>query len=695
MLLAAVTLILTTGLRAERIAIPDFTFIHISDEHSGAGGATSETIADLARISGVRLEPYGVDALPPTFVIETGDMTEFGPKGGSWDALNRWYSATGFTRFRALGNHDSTWRSLRPEITRLYGAPYYSFDRYRCHFAVLDSAGLQDPRPVISPEELDWLRADLARVGSERPVFVALHHPLDGTEFSSKYEVDRLLDALRPYNIALVMVGHGHAAVYSRFDGLDMVEGGSAYGPGPAGYQIVSVLDGTLRVAYKELGKADATEAMIEKSLAVSSRYPKITIESPVERKSYRGKIRVRASIDGATDQVKEAYAEVDGSMKVALTAGRNATYASRASVDLKPGAHSLKVSFVSGDGAVYHRSTSFYVDSRPSMVRWRTFLGAASRSTPAVRRNLLLAGTNDGFVRALSLKSGREAWRTRSGGAVTDLLVLGDRVFFGSEDGYLYCVSARTGALVWRLQAGDPIYSGVVSDGSSVYFGCGSGAFYALSAVDGTVLWKNTDARYNIESRPFVSGGKVYFGAWDTYVYCLDASDGRLLWKRMGKGSSEGSAPAYYSPADCGPVVCGGMVYVADRKFRLSVTDASTGALLRSQDGVSAVGVSSDGMSVYLRRTNGKLAKVDARGREQWSVEASMDYMPSPPVESGGVVYACSGRGLVSAVSADDGKILRQYQITPRSFVAAGIGAHGGSAFVIGTDGVLTVLTR
>ena len=676
--------------------IPDFTFIHISDEHSGAGPSTAQTIADLVNISSINMQPYGITAIAPTFVIETGDMTEFGPKNGSWESLNQSYSLVSMPRYMALGNHDGTWRSLSCELTKLYGAPYYSFDRCGCHFVILDSAGFQDPRPVINPEELNWLKFDLAKVGPDAPVFVAMHHPLDCGEYSSRYEVERLVDVLRPYNVVLLMVGHGHSTRYCRYEGLDMVEGGSAYGPDVPGFQVVSIKDGMLRVAFKEHGNPNTTRPMLEKSIAPpAQRYPALDLQLPREGCTYGNMVPVKAWIKLVKDQVKSASAEIDGSQKVDLAAGDGGCYSGTFDASkLAAGAHYLKVTFTSPDESTYSRSTFFYADSDEVSVRWRANLGSASKSAPAATAQSVFVGTNDGKFFALNAKTGKVKWIYKTGGAVSGgPVICSGHVIFGSEDGNLYCVAGTSGKLVWEFGTGQPIYSSPVCDGKSIYFGAGDGSFFCVDAKSGKLMWKNSDATYNIEIRPFLASGRVYFGAWDTYVYSIDTSTGKLAWKCMGQGSAEGNAPAYYSPADCGPVVIIGKVYVADRKYRLSVIDEKSGVLDKYVEKVSAVGSGSN--CIFLRMTSGFLVKLNEKGEELWRADVSMDDEPTPPVESDGVVYVCSKRGLVSAVKSDTGKILWQYHATPSSFVTAGMGAYGSSAYVVGTDGVLTALAR
>src|SRR5207248_5008390 len=224
-------------------AIPDFTFIHCTDVHVPAGVSIRTGPPDGPRIGSAEvaaqiktltaplcLAPYGVTVPAPEFAIVTGDLTEFGGLNGWWDDYLRLWQGAPFPVYHESGNHDATWACQRFRIRQLYGQPYYSFDRDGCHFVGLHSATPQDPRPSFGEEELHWLHHDLERIDPETPVFLYCHHPVDSSEFASLYERDRLLDILRPYNVASLLVGHGHTVEHRVVAGVDQVMGGSTFG---------------------------------------------------------------------------------------------------------------------------------------------------------------------------------------------------------------------------------------------------------------------------------------------------------------------------------------------------------------------------------------------------------------------------------------------------------------------------------
>ena len=691
--LIVVALLLCVGVIPAYAVIGDFSFAQTSDGHNQP--LTPTTISEFIDPQPVPFDTYKVTALPVSFVIDTGDMTEFGGHAAFLQYMG-YFDKVKIPHYLCVGNHDGTWRSLTYELRQLYGAPYYSFDKFGCHFVILDSSGFQHPFPSFTPEQLNWLKKDLAKTGPNAPIFIGFHHPPATEEFSSKYEVDRLFDILRPYNVAAIMYGHGHSATHEVYEGFDCIQGGSTYGPGPAGYQVYYITDNTLRVAYKGQGQPTATKGMLEKSLLPpAKRYPKISIASPTEGATYSAQLPVKVWVGLGKSDIKEAFIEVDGENKTSLSLKQGGSFECSVPLDkLSAGGHYIKASFIGTDNTAYSHSTFFYKNSTLPKVQWRVLMDTASKTTPTVSSKLVYIGGYDGTVRAYNAKTGVGKWRFQTKGAIAgQICLVGDKLYVGSEDRKLYCLTADKGKKVWEFEAEEPIYSSPVSDGASVYFGCGDGAFYSVNAKTGKQNWKNSEATYNIELKPFLANGKVYYGAWDCYIYCLNTADGKLVWKCEGKGSSEGEAPRYYSPADCGPVVCNGKVFAADRKYRCSIIDDATGKLENSLMHVSAVTLSKDKQSVILRVSTGSCAKVDSTGKQIWSVDVPADWFPAEPTEENGVIYVCGKRGTTSAISAADGKLLWQYDATPSMYVLAGVGASDSTAYVVGTDGSLTAL--
>ena len=95
----------------------------------------------------------------------------------------------------------------------------------------------------------------------------------------------------------------------------------------------------------------------------------------------------------------------------------------------------------------------------------------------------------------------------------------------------------------------------------------------------------------------------------------------------------------------------------------------------------------------MYLRKLNGEVVKIDGSAKELWSVRAHVGAIPTAPTEKDGVVYVSSGKGTVSAIAADRGKVLWQYQASPQLFVMCSVACDGVNAYLTAFDGTLTAI--
>ena len=168
-------------------------------------------------------------------VKSLGDTEVFGIACGDimYDNLEyfpeyeRAVSRMGVPFFQVVGNHDQDQGSPTDEgsvdtFNRHFGPRYYSFERGEVHYVVLDDVFWYGSSYLgyLDADQLNWLKADLARVEPGRTVVVATHIPVLGSrhtregEASSRINIsvanrEALYRLLEPYN-AHILVGHTH-----------------------------------------------------------------------------------------------------------------------------------------------------------------------------------------------------------------------------------------------------------------------------------------------------------------------------------------------------------------------------------------------------------------------------------------------------------------------------------------------------
>jgi Icc protein len=194
----------------------DFSFVQISDSHIGFNKAANPDVTATLREAIAK-----VNALPtpPSLVLHTGDLTQLS-KPEEFDTLAESLKSLNTGRiFFVPGEHDvlndngAEYRSRFGKDTQ--GDGWYSFDAKGIHFIGLvnvlnlRAGGLG----YLGPDQLAWLKNDVARLKSSTPIIVFAHIPLWavypqwgwGTDDSSE-----ALSYLKRFGSVTVLNGHIH-----------------------------------------------------------------------------------------------------------------------------------------------------------------------------------------------------------------------------------------------------------------------------------------------------------------------------------------------------------------------------------------------------------------------------------------------------------------------------------------------------
>jgi Icc protein len=168
-----------------------------------------------------------------------------------------------------------------------YGATRYSYDHKGWHFIVLDSIGINPDRTwsgLVGPEQIEWLKADLAETGKTTPIIVVSHVPLVTGAISYVSHKDWLtrtnnlgglidslmvtdaadvIDVLLGYNVRAVLQGHTHMNEDITFRGIRFITSGAVSGNwwkgvragSPEGFSTVRLTtSGGVETAYHPYG---------------------------------------------------------------------------------------------------------------------------------------------------------------------------------------------------------------------------------------------------------------------------------------------------------------------------------------------------------------------------------------------------------------------------------------------------------
>lgn len=183
---------------------------------------------------------------------------------------NKAVAQMGIPFFQALGNHDMDYGMGGDETSdktfkEIYGPTYYSFNRGKAHYIVLDDVRyLGEDRKYdgyISGDQLSWMEKDLKYVGKDQLVIICLHIPVhnavkNNAEFYAllaDYKHVHVMSGHTHYNVNKIqnnVFEHNHGAVCGAWWTGPICSDGT-----PRGYGVYEVDGNQLKWFYKSTGK--------------------------------------------------------------------------------------------------------------------------------------------------------------------------------------------------------------------------------------------------------------------------------------------------------------------------------------------------------------------------------------------------------------------------------------------------------
>ncbi|HEY6740168.1 MAG TPA: PQQ-binding-like beta-propeller repeat protein [Actinopolymorphaceae bacterium] len=644
-----------------RTAREPLRFAVVSDTHANV--STPERQAWLRRIF------ESIEAADPAFVLNCGDITEYG--GDDEFAAYLETIPDGLKpRLRHVpGNHETRWDVHAGELYHaLLGPTPFSFDAASSgggvHIVGLDPTQLLQEPGRFGREHLDWLGKDLRRAGA-RPTIAFLHFPLGGDH----YYVDdqpEILEALSGTSVRAVFAGHIHRLEVQRFDGFTQVAADDA--KDGRVYYWVEEIDAALRVEEVRLAddgsalRRDVTEIPLRPNADRFLRPTTVELAPRAGTVEVDVRLHPRADAVAVKAQVYPQHVFGAGNAGDWVDLRQNGESWS-GSVDvtaLAAGVHQVQVRARAASGATSDRVELFSV--APSSgggpkVRWEESLPGQVQGALAERDGLVVAASTKGEVRAFDARGGRHrrVWSARLGPVYRGPVFGGDgeSLFVPSKDHRLYALSAGDGRIRWRFTAPEPVLSTplvtTVAGVETVLFTAGE-RLYAVSAADGTERW-SADLHGFFAGTVACDGDRVYTGGGDGNCYAFDAATGRELWTFSTTTRDTAYSRLIYGPWD-------------------DVVE-----LLPSG-------------RVLVSTVAGAFALDRATGGQAWSLSGSFVYTPSILLDSGLLVI--DEWGEASLVDPETGAALwGPSQLVPRAFNAGPV-VTGDTGWLVGTTGLL-----
>lgn len=271
----------------------------------------------------------------------------------------------------------------------------------------------------------------------------------------------------------------------------------------------------------------------------------------------------------------------------------------------------------------------------------------------------LVLLGTTDGTLVALSAVDGFEVWRAYLGSEVLCRPTFGDdAVFVQSIDGRLLALERTDGSVRWSFDIQVPVLtlrgtaSPVFEDGV-VYAGFANGTVSAIRTENGEPIWEHRvmlpegrselDRIVDVDGSPHLSGPLLYAVAYQGQLKALRRADGNALWQ-LEHSSYLDLATGY------------GHVYVVDDTDTVVAIDERT-------------------------------------AREVWRQEGLYRRKLSSPVAFGNYLVVGDDDGYLHVLAQSDGRFLGRRKLDGKGIRSAMTVADGRTLYVLGNSGSLEAI--
>ncbi len=203
----------------------NFRFVHYTDTQNAASSENQRSESAYSRSTA---EAILVKAGTADFVTHTGDLVNDQWNDTEWNHTMSAISplVKAMPHLMVTGNHDSEEHLIHlntpHELKDIKNGAVYSLDYNGAHFVVLNTEDKKADGSMISPQQMEWLKADLEDAYNRREagelnwIIVTYHRPLFSSSYHSledeSVQVARkeLMSTLDHYDVDLVLNGHDH-----------------------------------------------------------------------------------------------------------------------------------------------------------------------------------------------------------------------------------------------------------------------------------------------------------------------------------------------------------------------------------------------------------------------------------------------------------------------------------------------------
>lgn len=335
----------------------------------------------------------------------------------------------------------------------------------------------------------------------------------------------------------------------------------------------------------------------------------------------------------------------------------------------------------------------------------WSTSTGSGSEDArvklvPFVDGGRVYVANQEGVVKALDSGNGRVIWSVEKEGLeISGGPGAGEGlVLVGTSNGEVLALSQQDGSEVWRSMVSSEVLSVPKAALGMVVVHTVDGKLYALNVSDGKIAWMYDRSTPVLtlrgSSSPVFSGNKVICGFASGKLIAFDIETGQQIWEATIAVPSGRSELERMVDIDGDPVVQAGMIYVATYQGQLAAVAEDSGDVVWRRELSSYAGLGADYEYIYVSDDEDMVWAIDPKNSSSmWKQDKLHGRRLTAPAVLGGYIVVCDFEGYLHWLSPEDGHMVARIRVGESPITTPPV-IEGGVAYVLGDGGELAAVT-
>ena len=316
----------------------------------------------------------------------------------------------------------------------------------------------------------------------------------------------------------------------------------------------------------------------------------------------------------------------------------------------------------------------------------------------PVVVGDVLFVIDGKHWLRAYQARGGKLLWERRLDTAISaGITAAGELLLLGTRQAEVLALSQKDGALVWRVPVSSEVLAPPATGEGMVVVRAGDGKLLALDLHDGARRWVVDRPVPSLTLRGIgaavIADGGVYAGFANGKLLALSLRDGAVQWETVVAQPQGRSELERMVDVDARPLVLDDMVYAAAYHGRVVALSRANGRVLWPREVSAYSDMAYDQNTLYLCDEDGAIWALDRRtGAALWKQEQLQRRAASAPVVFGDYLVVADVEGYLHWLARDDGQLAGRYHISDQGVVGVPL-VVDDLLYAVGADGGITAL--